>query len=127
MKIKIKTVTPEKACNALLLFWDKYEKYFNQRELNFNAIVALKYLLTTPSTEINDMVVDVFQNNVEKNIITNEYFFKNDECYYKNNLISIKFLGKFKTKTSILNYIEQNILMFLLLKRFYYGSCNTES
>lgn len=127
MKIKIRTITPEKACNALLLFWDRYEKYFIQRELKFNAIDALKYLLATPITEINDIVVDVFQKNVDKNIITNEYFFKNDEYCYDKDLILIKFLGKFKTKSSILNYIEQNILMFLLLKKFYYGNCNIKS
>lgn len=122
MKIKIKTIDADNACKALLSFSEIYNK-----DIHINGIDALKYLLAIPNIEIDDAVVYIFKNNVEKNIITKEYFFKNDICKYNNEEINQKFIGNFKTKSSITEYIKNKILIFLLFKKFNNGSNNFSS
>ena len=122
MKIKIKTIDADSACKALLSFSEIYSN-----DVNINAIDALKYLLAIPYTEIDDGIIDILKNNVEKNIITKEYFFKNDICKYNNEEINQKFIGNFKTKSSIIDYIKNKILVFLLFKKFNNGSNNFNS
>ncbi len=124
-KIKIKSINDKLILEGVLNYYDNTYNSLNNQNHQFDAIKIIKLLKNIPLIEFNSNIENCFKNNVQKNLITKEYFISNFDFKYQDKIFkNIEIVNKtFLTKKGMIDFLEK-IFINLIIKEIVNGCWN---
>ena len=116
-KIKIKSINDKLILEGILNYYDNIYNSLNNQNHQFDAIKIIKLLKNIPLIEFNTNIMNCFKNNIQKNLITKEYFISNFDFKYQDKIFkNVEIVNKtFLTKKGMIDFLEK-IFINLIIK-----------
>ncbi len=124
-KIKIKSINDKLILEGILNYYDNIYNSLNNQNHQFDAIKIIKLLKNIPLIEFNTNIMNCFKNNIQKNLITKEYFISNFDFKYQDKIFkNVEIVNKtFLTKKGMIDFLEK-IFINLIIKEIVNGCWN---
>lgn len=124
-KIKIKSLNDKLILEGVLNYYDNTYNSLNNPNHQFDAIKIIKLLKNIPLIEFNTNIMNCFKNNIQKNLITKEYFISNFDFKYQDKIFkNVEIVNKtFLTKKGMIDFLEK-IFINLIIKEIVNGCWN---